>query len=108
MNLEDLQSIALKVKESYAQLKQKNNDPQWTSMDYTASFVGDVGDLIKLVMAKNNLRYIEDLDHKLEHELSDCLWSILIIAKEFNIDLEKVFVNNIEQLNNKLQDKLKV
>jgi hypothetical protein len=39
--------------------------------------VGDVGDLMKLVMAKEGAREIQDVDEKLQHELAACLWSVL-------------------------------
>ena len=103
MNLQELLEVANKVKNSYVRIKEKNNEPQWTSMDYTSGFVGDVGDLIKLVMAKNNLRHIDDVDEKLAYELSDCLWCVLILASEFNINLEKAFLKSINELNEKLE-----
>ena len=51
--------------------------------------VGDIGDLTKLIMAKEELRSIAGVDVKLKHEVVDCLWSILVIADEMNIDIEK-------------------
>ena len=63
-------------------------------------FVGDVGDLMKLVMAKQGLRPAADLDRKLAHELSDCLWSVLVLAKLYDVDLDQEFLatmSGIEQ-----------
>lgn len=60
--------------------------------------VGDVGDLSKLIMAKNNQRNIPDLDAKLAHELADCLWSTIALADELNIDLEGAFVETMNAL----------
>ena len=42
-------------------------------------------------MTKENLRDIPDVDAKLAHELADCLWSILVIANYYGLDLEKEF-----------------
>lgn len=40
-------------------------------------FLGDVGDLAKLVQGKAGVRPRPDLDEALAHELADCLWSVL-------------------------------
>lgn len=64
--------------------------------------MGDVGDLVKLIMAKNGYRQKEDIDEKIAHELGDCLWSIIVIAKELDINLEDKFLENMESLENKI------
>ncbi len=61
-------------------------------------FVGDVGDLAKLVLAQNNVRNIEDFRTKLAHELSDCLWSVLVLAELYEIDLEHSFLTTMDDL----------
>ena len=66
--------------------------------------MGDVGDLMKLVLAKDGVRDIENVDKKLEHELADCLWSILVLAKEYNIDLEKAFMRTMDELEAKIRN----
>jgi NTP pyrophosphatase (non-canonical NTP hydrolase) len=58
---------------------------------------------MKLVMAKNNFRNGENIDAKLAHELSDCLWSIIVIANELGIDLEKEFLFTMDGLEEKLE-----
>jgi NTP pyrophosphatase (non-canonical NTP hydrolase) len=63
-----------------------------------AGFVGDVGDLSKIIMAKNGHRAMDDIDEKLKHELSDCLWSILVLANYYDIDLESQFVKSMDEL----------
>jgi NTP pyrophosphatase (non-canonical NTP hydrolase) len=35
----------------------------------------------------------------LGHELADCLWSIIILASELDIDLEANFLATMEKLN---------
>lgn len=46
---------------------------QWNEQQLMTGFVGDVGDLSKIIMAKHDLRDMENVDQKLAHELSDCL-----------------------------------
>lgn len=66
-------------------------------------FVVDVGDLMKLVMAKAGARPVDDVQAKLAHELSDCLWSVLVLAKAYDVDLEKEFVKTMDEIEAKLE-----
>jgi hypothetical protein len=61
-------------------------------------FVVDVGDLMKLVMAKSGIRQAEDVDKKLAHELSDCLWCVLVLSKMYGLDIEKEFMKTMDEL----------
>jgi NTP pyrophosphatase (non-canonical NTP hydrolase) len=63
----------------------------WTRDEIMQGFVGDVGDLMKLTMARNGVRPIADVDRKLGHELADCLWSVLVLAELHGVDLEQEF-----------------
>ena len=42
------------------------------------------------------------MDEKIKHELSDCLWAVMMIADELDIDLENEFVKNMDQLKNRI------
>lgn len=106
MDLEQLQTRALEIVDHYAQLNQQANRPQWEVAEYMQAFVGDVGDLAKLIMAKNNFREITDHDSKIAHELSDCLWAILVIANKLNIDLEKSFQATMDTIETKTKQQL--
>ncbi len=90
---------AKEIKHAYAAM----NEKQWTVAEYGQAFAGDVGDLLKLIMAKNAFRTIDDLDTKLAHELSDCLWAALVIADELGIDIEQAFIKNMEELKTRIQ-----
>ena len=65
-------------------------------------FLGDVGDLAKLVQGKAGVRERDDLDAALEHELADCLWSIFTLADCFGVDLELAFATTMNQLSEHL------
>lgn len=99
MELKDLIQKAKEVKDKYASLDQR----PWGVAEYTQGFVKDVGDLTKLVMAKNGFRKEESVDEKLEHELCDCLWSVLVIADELGIDIENEFPKQMESLKEKIK-----
>ena len=69
-----------------------------------SGFVGDVGDLSKLIMAKRGLRggIGDDIDEKLAHELADCLWSVCVLADKYDVDLEAAFTKTMDELDERL------
>ena len=97
MQFLDIKEKALEIRELYAQLETAKQT-EWTRGDIVHGFIGDVGDLVKLTMAKDGLREIENLDQKLAHELADCLWSIIVIAEKYGVDLEKSFLQTMSEL----------
>lgn len=98
MNFSDLQQQALQLNELYEQLEVKRWGRIWSTQELALGFVGDVGDLAKLIQAHAGVRTIEDLQDRLGHELSDCLWSIIILANRCGIDLEAAFVRNTREI----------
>ncbi len=65
-------------------------------------FLGDVGDLAKLVQGKAGVRPREDLDEALAHELADCLWCVVTLADAYDVDLATAFVSTMDQLSEHL------
>jgi len=96
MKFSDLEKSALQLNELYEQLEIKRHGLIWTTEELALGFAGDVGDLAKLVQANAGIRNIEDCKAKLGHELSDCLWSIIVLADKRGIDSE--FVRNTGEL----------
>ncbi len=89
---------AIDIRRQYEKKEKKLYGSSWTNEEIALGFVGDVGDLAKLIMAENGKRNIPDSKEKLEHELSDCLWSIIILAHEHNVDLEKSFIKTMNSI----------
>src|SRR5687767_2959524 len=102
MDVQRLQQRALEIREKYRVLEVKKYGKEWTNEQIVQGFVGDVGDLIKLVMAKSGIRSIENVDEKLRHELADCLWALLVISAKYKVDLEKAFTENMDQLDERI------
>ena len=98
MNFTDLQTASLRLNELYEQLEIKRYGRVWTTQELALGFVGDVGDLAKLIQANAGVRDIDDCKAKLGHELSDCLWSILVLANKCGIDLEAEYTRNTSEL----------
>ncbi len=71
---------------------------RWTTEEIMLGFVGDVGDLAKLVQGKAGVRPTDDLDKKVAHELADCMWCVLTLADEYGVDLESSFTETMTSL----------
>ncbi len=106
MNFEDIQKRAVEIRSKYDKLNQEKRGVTWDEQQLMAGFVGDVGDLSKIIMAKHGLRAMDEVDSKLAHELSDCLWSILVLANKYDIDLSKEFMKTMDELNQKIDTEL--
>lgn len=105
MEYKEILKKALSVREKFSRYEIKNNGKEWTREQILQGFIVDVGDLVKLCMAKDGHRHIENVDQKLSHELSDCLWSILILSQKYNIDLESSFIDTMNELTDILDKK---
>lgn len=104
-DFEQLQDKALFVKNYYKEKQKAKGMTAWTTSDYMAGFVADVGELSELIMAKKGIRNIENVDEKIEHELCDCLYSIFNLADELDIDLKTVFGKNMDALTKRIEEK---
>ena len=108
MTYDELLSRAIEIRAKYDQLNNTKRNITWNEQDLMAGFVGDVGDLSKIIMAKHGLREMDNVDDKLAHELSDCLWSILVLADKFNVDLASRFMTTMDSLENKIDAELSI
>jgi NTP pyrophosphatase (non-canonical NTP hydrolase) len=106
MNFDDLQQRAVQIRDKYDKLNQTKRGVTWNEQQLMAGFVGDVGDLSKIIMAKHGLREMDDVDAKLAHELSDCLWSVLVLASKYGIDLRKEFMSTMDELDERINKEL--
>ncbi|MDD2680556.1 MAG: MazG nucleotide pyrophosphohydrolase domain-containing protein [Patescibacteria group bacterium] len=52
------------------------------------------------------IRYTDDSDEKMKHELSDCLWNIIVLADRFDINLEESFISNMSLLEKRIKGSL--
>jgi NTP pyrophosphatase (non-canonical NTP hydrolase) len=98
MEFGQLQDRARDVRRQYAELERERYGRPWTGQEIALGFVGDVGDLMKLVQAAGGVRDIPDARARLAHELADCLWSVLVLADVHGIDLERAFVETMDAL----------
>ena len=106
MLFSELEKAALQLNELYEQLEAKRYGRVWTIEELALGFVGDVGDLAKLIQAHAGVRDINDCHSKLGHELSDCLWSILVLANKCGLDLLAEFVRNTREISEHVSSEL--
>lgn len=102
MELQQLTVQANRIKALYAEQNRNDGLKRWGATEYAQGFVADVGDLLKLMMVRDGLRSGEAADRKIRHELVDCLWSVLVIADELNIDLASEFIAGMEVLESRI------
>ena len=57
MEIKVAQERAMKIREKFGDYEMTQTGKRWTREDIMLGFVGDVGDLAKLVMAMENLRH---------------------------------------------------
>jgi NTP pyrophosphatase (non-canonical NTP hydrolase) len=98
----ELRERAKKIRQLYADFEKSQYGRSWTHEEIMLGFVGDVGDLSKLVLANEGVRQIDNAKYKLAHELSDCLWSILVLAELYDVDLETSFLQTMDELEDHL------
>ena len=107
MQFHDIIKRARAIRKAYDALNAREGNRVWSVSEYAQGFVGDVGDLMKLIMAKKGFRFSEEenVDAALKHELADCLWSVLTIADELGINLEKEFLATMDKLESKISER---
>lgn len=107
MQFQEIIKRARVIKKAYSELNEREGNKVWSVSEYAEGFVGDVGDLMKLIMAKKGFRFSaeENVGAALKHELADCLWSVLVIADELGINLEKEFLATMNKLENKITER---
>jgi len=103
MDLDALTQRALQIHHQYQSLNEGRFGRGWTRDEIALGFMGDVGDLMKLVIAQNGVRDIPDSDAKLAHELADCLWSVLVLSQLYHVDLESAFMQTMNEIETHIQ-----
>ncbi len=106
MTFKALSERAAEIRTLYGTYEQSLYGRSWTDEEIALGFIGDVGDLMKLIQAKNGVRNIPDFEAKLAHELADCLWSICTLASVYQIDLEQAFAKTMDEIEQTIQSKL--
>ncbi len=108
--IQDMQYRAMQVANHYHEYNKKAGHQNWDVRDYVSGLVGDVGDLVKATMAVDQRRAMPDAAAKVEHELNDIMWSLLLLYKLYQLDPEKSFLESMDTLEKrviKMKEELK-
>jgi Predicted pyrophosphatase len=105
MEFDEMCERAYDIHARYRAVQLSEAGHTWSPAETMLGFVGDVGDLAKLIMKDQGLRASnEDVEALVAHELSDCLWSVIVIARQMNIDLERAFLQTMGELQSRLDE----
>jgi NTP pyrophosphatase (non-canonical NTP hydrolase) len=109
MQISELINRAKEIREKYDVANKEMYGVVWSAEQVMEGLVGDIGDLMKLVMAKEGYRQLGDknINEELAHELSDCLWALFVLASKYNIDVEKEFLNTMNRLSARIDKREK-
>lgn len=105
MHLDDLRTRAVRIHNLYDDLNRAERGRVWTREEFMLGFLGDVRDLAKLVMAAEGARRMPGGKAALEHELADCLWSVLVLAEKYDVDLAAAFARTMDELETSIRAK---
>ena len=108
MEFKEIQNEAIRIRNLYHEFEKEKCGKIWSNTEIAMGFVGDVGDLMKLIMVKEGLRKnknMKNIDQDLKDELSDCLWSILVLCNKYNINMETEFMNSMKKLETRILNK---
>ena len=102
MDFHEMQALACQVRARYDAYERQRFGRSWNHEELMLGFVGDVGDLSKLVQGKAGVRPHDDLDAAVAHELADCLWSVLVLADCYDVDLQTAFIDTMATITESL------
>jgi NTP pyrophosphatase (non-canonical NTP hydrolase) len=98
MDLKEATKSTRELRQLLAELETRRYGRPWNVEELALGFVGDVGDLAKLVQGASGVRDMPNLASRLSHELADCLWSVLVLADQLGVDIEQAFAETMAQL----------
>ena len=98
MEFAELKLKALAVRGRYEAHEISTFGRAWSDEELLLGLLGDLGDLAKLIQAREGVRAVEHVEERLEHELADVLWSVIVLAERCGIDLEAAFVQTMGEL----------
>ncbi len=99
MDLQSAVTEAVRIRTEYAKFERREYGREWSLSDLVGGLATDVGDLARLVAAKQGLRPApKDLDAALSHEVADCMWAVFVIASKVGVDVPSAFSNGMKEL----------
>lgn len=108
MEFEKIIQRALEIRKHYAELEKKKYGAEWDNKKLLEGVGKDFKDLADLILTKERGQEPENFEAKISHELSDCLWSVLILANRYSIDMEASFLKTMDDLEKRIDEEMKL
>ena len=102
MEFQKLINRAMDLRRQYEEKEKQLYGAPSTSEYIAQGFAGDVNNLVKLIMLESGKRAIASNKEKIQSQLAHCLWSVIVLAKMQDIDLEQSFMEAMDRLENHL------
>lgn len=102
MDFEKIIHRAINLRQQYEVRETHLYGSQTSNVDLARGFAGDVNNLIKLIEAEQGMRSIVNSKEKLEAYLAHCLWSVIVLAQKYEVNLETAFMEAMDRLENHL------
>ena len=102
MELQKLIHRAMDLRRQYKKKETQLYGAPATDEEIAQGFLSDVTNLVKLVNAQHTKRDIMNSKEKVGSQLSHCLWSVIVLAQMYNVDLEQSFMETMDKLENHL------
>jgi NTP pyrophosphatase (non-canonical NTP hydrolase) len=102
MEFQKLINRAMDLRQQYEKKEIQLYGAPATEDEIVQGLSGDVNNLAKLIMAVHGKREIANSKEKLEAHLAHCLWSIIVLARIQDVDLQQSFMEAMDRLENHL------
>jgi len=102
MEFQKLINRAMDLRRQYEGKEKQFYGSPMTDEDIVQGFLGDVNNLVKLIRAEHGKLTIANSREKLEAQLAHCLWSVIVLSKIHNFELEQSFMEAMDRLENHL------
>src|SRR5579862_9460738 len=97
-DIKTLEQRAMEIRRKYDELNKTRKGQPWNAAKLARGFKKDVSELLTIVEQ-------DMIDRKkLSHELGDCLWSVLVIARKLDIDIERAFWTTMAEIEQRFKD----
>lgn len=96
-----LEQRALEIRRKYDANQRSKGSQPWDALNLAKGLKKDVVELIDIIQAGNIN------ERQLSHELADCFWSVLVIARKLDVDIERAFWTTMGELDNRLDKDFK-
>lgn len=97
---------ANRIRAGFERFERRTYGREWSLSDLVAGLAADIGDLARLLAAKQGLRPApHDVDAALSHGIADCLWTLFVIATKVGVDVPSAYTSGLSGLEAWLADK---